>query len=220
MRYACCKQPRVASLLEKNEWSFATASCSLYFISVPWWLHSSRCLGGCIHHLPCAVRAQVSWCRMMESKQETKFWALNGRLVYRCVDIGPTGGVGWGGVGWGWGGRGVCGGVWCVCVWGGGYLVWVSVYLGTNHACTHAPMHPCLQRSLLSAPKNRPPPSSPHNATPALFAPGDFGNPLPEADPSDFHQYVDVVEELEEPRFDVVLVDGRFRVACALKALW
>ena len=49
--------------------------------------------------------------------------------------------------------------------------------------------------------------------------PGDFGRPLPGSDPVHFADYVNAVDTFGVPVFDAVLVDGRFRVACALKAL-
>ena len=58
---------------------------------------------------------------------------------------------------------------------------------------------------------------------PPLFPPfdtGQWGYPTSATGMAAFGPYVDAVATLGTSHIDVVLVDGRFRAACALKALW
>lgn len=47
-----------------------------------------------------------------------------------------------------------------------------------------------------------------------------WGHPLPTSNTSLFKRYPDAIANFNERHFDVVFVDGRFRVACVLRALW
>lgn len=47
-----------------------------------------------------------------------------------------------------------------------------------------------------------------------------WGFPSPVSSPALFLDYVNAIEASGHNAFDVVMVDGRFRVACGLKALW
>ena len=69
------------------------------------------------------------------------------------------------------------------------------------------------------------------HARSSLLLPGDWGYPTNTSDTARFPYYVNAIERLAghtpggegraaKPPVDVVLVDGRFRVAAALKALW
>jgi protein O-GlcNAc transferase len=48
---------------------------------------------------------------------------------------------------------------------------------------------------------------------------GNWGNPGKDCKVSDYKQYSDAIHLVDKSKIDTVLIDGRFRVACALKCL-
>lgn len=48
---------------------------------------------------------------------------------------------------------------------------------------------------------------------------GNWGNPGPKCSKSEYKKYSDAIYLVDKSKIDTVLIDGRFRVACALKCL-